>query len=386
MRKLTSIIIIGAMLILTVLSSGCTAPTIGKMPWESTTEEVKKLTFDTPRRELNITPGETVTFAIIVKNNRDGNESVSLSAKLPTNWKGTVYPTIANMSKKGSAGVFLTVEVPKSASLGKKYTIKLVAKSRIYEGFSTTYSVYGKIIKTPSTIAKNNSTVKVDYVGRLENGQVFDTTYAKVGRETGFAKTPDFTTKPESGYKPLSFTIGSGSMIKGFEDGIKGMTFGESRTIIIPPRLGYGVFENKTINLTENIKMYETMNVSEFHAKYGTPAINMVFTHSFWGWKIVVVDINENYVTFKNDPEMGDKVTPYSWITDVISIDSTANNGEGAITVKHNPVLGMNVTSQGLSGVVVNLDSTTVTVEFNTGTHSLSTKVLIFDVTITSLT
>jgi hypothetical protein len=112
----------------------------------------------------------------------------------------------------------------------------------------------------------------------------------------------------------------------------------------------------------------------------------MVFTHAFWGWRLVVVDINENQVTFKNDPEMDEKVTPYSWITDVISIDSTANNGEGAIVVKHNPVLGMNVTSQGSTGVVVNLDSSTVTVEFNTGTHSLSTKVLIFDVTVTSLT
>ncbi len=386
MRKLACIALIGAMMLLTVFSSGCTAPSPGKMPWDNTPEPETKIKFDTPRRELNITPGKTVTFAIVVKNNRDGNESLEFSAKAPTGWTTTVYPTLGNMSKKGSVGVFITANVPSTAALGKKYTIKLVAKSRIYEGFSTSFSVYGKIIKTPSSIAKDSSAVKVDYVGRLENGQVFDTTYSKVGRESGFAKTPDFTTKPESGYTPLSFTIGSGSMIKGFENGVKGMTFGESRTIVIPPEQGYGVFENRTMNLTETVKMYETVNLTEFQTTYGTPAINMVYTHALWGWRIIVVDMNEQYVTFKNDPDMGAKITPYSWVTDVIAIDSAANGGLGAITIKHNPTLGMNVTSQGQTGEVIGLDASTVTVEFNTSSNALATKTLIFDVTVTSLT
>ncbi len=61
--------------------------------------------------------------------------------------------------------------------------------------------------------------VKVHYTGKLENGQVFDST---VGKD------------------PLSFTLGTGQMLVGFEQGIVGMKVGGKRVITIPPALGYG--------------------------------------------------------------------------------------------------------------------------------------------------
>lgn len=40
--------------------------------------------------------------------------------------------------------------------------------------------------------------------------------------------------------KPFSFTIGEGSVIKGWDIGVAGMSVGGERRIIIPAELGYG--------------------------------------------------------------------------------------------------------------------------------------------------
>ena len=69
-------------------------------------------------------------------------------------------------------------------------------------------------------MAKPGQTVKVDYVGRLENGTKFD---ASADRGV-----------------PLEFKIGVGRVIKGWDEGIPGMKVGEKRKLIIPSHMGYG--------------------------------------------------------------------------------------------------------------------------------------------------
>jgi len=44
----------------------------------------------------------------------------------------------------------------------------------------------------------------------------------------------------DPGPGPLTFTIGSGTLIPGFEQGVIGMKVGGSRRVIIPPNLAYG--------------------------------------------------------------------------------------------------------------------------------------------------
>ena len=70
------------------------------------------------------------------------------------------------------------------------------------------------------TQAQSGNSVTVNYLGTLENGTKFDSSYDR--------KTP-FTTQ-----------IGVGQVIKGWDEGIVGMKVGGKRKLIIPPALGYG--------------------------------------------------------------------------------------------------------------------------------------------------
>ena len=51
----------------------------------------------------------------------------------------------------------------------------------------------------------------------------------------------DSTIDPLKRYIPFEFIIGTGAVIKGFEQGMKDMCKGEQRKITIPPELGYGI-------------------------------------------------------------------------------------------------------------------------------------------------
>lgn len=67
-----------------------------------------------------------------------------------------------------------------------------------------------------------NSTVSVNYTGKLEDGSIFDSSLGE-GRE------------------PLKATLGQGSLIKGFEDGLIGMSIGDKKTIEIEAVNAYGM-------------------------------------------------------------------------------------------------------------------------------------------------
>ena len=69
--------------------------------------------------------------------------------------------------------------------------------------------------------AQDYNKVVVNYTGSLADVSVFDTSL-NPGRE------------------PFTFTLGAGSVIKGWDLGVKGMKVGGKRKLTIPPELGYG--------------------------------------------------------------------------------------------------------------------------------------------------
>ena len=67
--------------------------------------------------------------------------------------------------------------------------------------------------------AKAGDKISVHYTGKLTDGTLFD---SSAGRE------------------PLEFEIGSGMVIKGFDEGVTGMSIGEKKTVHIPAAEAYG--------------------------------------------------------------------------------------------------------------------------------------------------
>lgn len=68
--------------------------------------------------------------------------------------------------------------------------------------------------------AQNGDSLAMHYEGKLDDGSEFDSSY----------KRKD----------PLELTLGSGMVIKGWDEGLVGMCVGEIRQLTIPPSMGYG--------------------------------------------------------------------------------------------------------------------------------------------------
>ena len=66
---------------------------------------------------------------------------------------------------------------------------------------------------------KDGDTVKVHYEGKLGDGSVFDSSRNR---------------------EPLQFQVGIGQVIPGFEEAVRGMSTGDTKTVTIPSDKAYG--------------------------------------------------------------------------------------------------------------------------------------------------
>jgi peptidylprolyl isomerase len=126
--------------------------------------------------------------------------------------------------------------------------------------------------------ANVGDTVRVHYVGTLDNGERFD---ASVGSD------------------PLEFTLGSGQVIPGFEQAIAGMEPGETKQVRIPPEEAYGPFRDEMVlavpreQLPGDVELESGQQVQMQQGEYTFVA--------------VVEDLSEEQVTFNaNHPLAGE--------------------------------------------------------------------------------
>lgn len=134
--------------------------------------------------------------------------------------------------------------------------------------------------------AKEGDKVKVHYTGRLENGDVFDSSECgedECGCETG----------------PLEFTIGEGEVIPGFEKGVIGMSVGESKTLNIPVEDGYGDRHDEMVATVEREHMPSDL----------TPEVGMrleVTQEDGQQFPVVITEVTDTHITLDaNHPLAG---------------------------------------------------------------------------------
>jgi FKBP-type peptidyl-prolyl cis-trans isomerase 2 len=76
---------------------------------------------------------------------------------------------------------------------------------------------------------ENKNKVTLDYEGRFENGEVFDT-----------------STHGDHSH-PLTFTVGEGNVIPGFEKAVIGMNVDEEKEFTIAPEDAYGMPDERLV-------------------------------------------------------------------------------------------------------------------------------------------
>ncbi len=125
---------------------------------------------------------------------------------------------------------------------------------------------------------KNGDIVSVHYVGTFEDGEEFDRS---------------------SENKPLSFTVGAGQMITGFDKSVVGKNVGDVYSISLPPSEAYGEYDEELV--------FE-VGKEDFPTDI-TPEVGMAFHIQTEQGDIeaVIVQVNEDSLVFdSNFPMAGE--------------------------------------------------------------------------------
>ena len=240
--------------------------------------------------------------------------------------------------------------------------------------------------------AQERDSVTVEYVGTFENSElVFDTSVITVAQDNAsYPKAFSFGWRDR--WQPLQFAVGDGSMIRGFDQGVRGLAVGESRTLVVPYADGYGAADPSKIStrrLLESVPVRLTMNATHFLATYRTSAVSGINVTDLVGGCTAVVSVAGSIVTVMNSPVPDQAIRPYNlWDATVVSIDDSANGGVGEILVQHrlDPTMidriGGKVDGQDFFLSDVDLIEGSYTLDFN---RQVAGRSLLFQVTLKTL-
>jgi FKBP-type peptidyl-prolyl cis-trans isomerase 2 len=248
----------------------------------------------------------------------------------------------------------------------------------------------------------NGDTVKVNYIGSLPDGRVFDTSFASVANNDSVPKALSFSLRANSSYTPLSFTVGAGTVITGFNNAVVGMKAGESKTVDISPSEGYGnlvLSKITSFNLTETKNVYENMTFAQFKTKYSVTAVaGMTVTDPLYKWPVNVLIANSDAdkVRVQNAPVQGQNYLIFGnstasasgWNITVTTVD-TSSSAAGQIILVHDikdsdsgKIQGVDTT--GTTFILENVNIASGTASRNANTELVG-KTLTFTITLVSI-
>jgi FKBP-type peptidyl-prolyl cis-trans isomerase 2 len=117
---------------------------------------------------------------------------------------------------------------------------------------------------TTEKIVKTGDNVSVDYTGSFENGTVFDTSNATIAQQNNIYEVGRL-------YAPMSFIVGSGAVITGFDTAVVGMKINETKNVTLTPDQAYGAY-NSSLILPVPLRVLTEANI--------TPIANMTLYYN----------------------------------------------------------------------------------------------------------
>ncbi|HDH27591.1 MAG TPA: hypothetical protein ENH13_00500 [Euryarchaeota archaeon] len=220
-------------------------------------------------------------------------------------------------------------------------------------------------------VVEKGDTVFVHYVGKLENGKVFDTNIQDVAENPVVEKTDTFN--KHTVYTPLKFTVGAGEVIEGFDDAVIGMKEGETKEVTIPPENGYEWREDLT-QVGQRVAVLDKVESVTFHDLTKATGLTefVVGTVVPWReWKAEIVAVSDETVVLKsivNTSTINTEVGSFDIVVDTGTITETFTPKEGAEIKTH--------TGKGKLSII---NDTHFLIDFN---PPLAGKTLVFDITV----
>jgi len=142
---------------------------------------------------------------------------------------------------------------------------------------------------------KSGDKIKVHYHGKLSDGETFDSS---------------------EGRDPLEFEVGSGMVIKGFDDGVEGMSVGEKKTIQIPFAEAYGPVNPEMI-----IEMPKDRFPEDMELKVGMPL--MMSDQQGQQFQVKIEEIKEESIMLDaNHALAGKDLTFYLELVEIVAPES----------------------------------------------------------------
>lgn len=256
----------------------------------------------------------------------------------------------------------------------------IAASTGTYVWYNSTAS---KVSNEP--IVKNGSNISVLYYGYIiypDGPRVFGTNIKSVAQNNStYPKTLTYTYS--GNFTSLNFTVGSGQIIKGLDQGVIGMSQGETKKIIVSPSEGYPINWTKVENISvfHTVPIYQTIPVSEYTSRTNvTPTLYAVNHDDVYGWTDTVLSINSaaKTVTISNNALANNSYYPYQNNTNYkIYVNSISQNQTISITINATP---MTLLPDG--GVIDSVTSTTITINYN---YEVAGQTLYFVVTVSKV-
>jgi peptidylprolyl isomerase len=157
----------------------------------------------------------------------------------------------------------------------------------------------GQACSPENTVAAGD-TVKVQYIGMLENGVIFDE-------------------------GEISFTSMAGEMIEGFDETVAGMCLGEEKNVTIPPEKAYPHYPElvERMPLVIELDRMLTVTVESFNDTIGSyPEVGKTyFDPNVHIMPLKVAEVAEGNVTMEKVAELNSSISGVEpWPLDVINV------------------------------------------------------------------